>query len=59
MPSEDIGVGVFSNAWFDEPVPWASLAFVNALALEIFDYYLGFGDTDWTIRMADIVEARK
>ena len=59
MPTEDIGVGVFSNAWFDEPVPWASLAFVNALSLEIFDYYLGYKDSDWTNQMADILEASK
>ena len=58
MPTEDIGVGIFSNAWFDEPVPWTSLAFVNALALEIFDYYLGYKDSDWTNQMANILEAR-
>ena len=33
MPEAKTGVGIFSNAWFDEPAPFASLAFVNALAL--------------------------
>lgn len=58
MPSEGLGVGIFSNAWFDEPAPWASLAFVNALALEIFDYFLGQRKTDWSNQMAGIVAVR-
>ncbi len=58
MPTEGIGVGIFSNAWFDEPAPWASLAFVNALALGIFDHYLGYHEKDWTNQMAEIVAAR-
>ncbi len=55
MPGEGIGVGIFSNAWFDEPTPWASLAFVNALALDILDYYLGYPVTDWASQMAENV----
>ncbi len=55
IPSEDIGVGVFSNAWYDEPGPWASLAFVNALVLDIFDHYLGYYESDWCNMMEEIV----
>lgn len=55
MPSEGIGVGVFSNAWFDEPAPWASVAFVNALALDLFDHHLGYREMDWNSKMAEIV----
>ena len=58
MPDADIGVGIFSNAWFDEPAPWSSLAFVNALALDIFDHYLEHPDEDWTGRMKAIVAGR-
>ncbi|MEN8251095.1 MAG: serine hydrolase domain-containing protein [Bacteroidota bacterium] len=57
MPSESIGVGIFSNAWFSEPIPWASLGFVNALALDIFDHYLGHQEMDWSSKMAEIVTA--
>jgi CubicO group peptidase (beta-lactamase class C family) len=57
MPGESIGVGVFTNAMFYEPAPWASLAFVNALALDIFDHYLGHTDIDWSSEMAEIVAA--
>jgi len=56
MPDERMGVGIFSNAWFDEPAPWASLAFVNALALDIFDHYLGYHNTDWSSEMMEIVD---
>jgi len=56
MPDEDLGVGVFSNAWFDEPVPWSSLAFVNAITLDILDFYLGYKDIDWSAHMAEILE---
>ncbi len=42
MPEAKTGVGIFSNAWFDEPAPFASLAFVNALALDVFDHYLEY-----------------
>jgi hypothetical protein len=55
IPSENIGIGVFSNAWFDEPVPWASLVFVNALVLDIFDHYLGYQDMDWSSMMTEFV----
>ncbi len=58
MPDEGMGVGIFSNAWFDEPAPWASLAFVNALALDIFDHYLGYRDTNWSSQMMEIVAAQ-
>ena len=57
MPSDSIGVGVFSNAWFNEPAPGASIAFVNALALDIFDHYLGHRETDWSSKMAEFVTA--
>ena len=58
MPDEEMGVGVFSNAWFDERVPWASLAFVNALALDIFDHHLGYRDSNWSTQMMEIVAAQ-
>lgn len=58
MPDEGMGVGIFSNAWFDEPAPWASLAFVNALALDILDHYLGYRDTSWSSQMMEIVAAQ-
>lgn len=57
MPGENIGVGVFSNAYFTEPVAWASFGFVNALTLEIFDHFLGHQETDWSSKMVDIVTA--
>lgn len=57
MPGEKIGVGVFSNAWFDEPLPAASLVYVNALVLDIFDHYLGYQDTDWSSIMAESLMA--
>jgi CubicO group peptidase (beta-lactamase class C family) len=59
MPSESIGVGIFSNAWFTEPVPWASYGFVNALALDIFDHYLDHQEMDWSSKMLEIVIAAK
>ncbi len=59
MPDERIGVGVFSNAWFDEPAPWASLAFVNAVALHVLDHFLGYRDTDWSTQMMTSVSLRK
>jgi CubicO group peptidase (beta-lactamase class C family) len=55
MPGEDIGVGVFTNAMFNEPAPWASVAFVNAVALDIFDHFLGYDDTDWSKLMLEAV----
>lgn len=58
MPEADIGVGIFSNAWFDEPLTWTSLIFVHGLALEILDHYLGYEETPWTDMMAEIVSAR-
>ena len=58
MPDADIGVGIFSNAWFDEPAPWSSVAFVNALALDVFDHYLEHPHEDWTGRMKAIVAGR-
>ncbi len=58
VPDANIGVGVFSNAWFDEPAPWSSLAFVNALVLDIFDHYFEHPHEDWTGRMKAIVAAR-
>jgi hypothetical protein len=58
MPDADIGVGIFSNAWFDEPAPYSSLAFVNALALDVFDHYLEHPNEDWTGRMKAIVAGR-
>ena len=57
IPEADIGVGVFSNSWFDEPADWASLAFVNALALDIFDHYLDREFEDWAGQMKIIVES--
>lgn len=58
MPREDLGVGVFTNAWFDEPAPGTSIAFVNAVALEVFDHELGFRDGNWSRRMHDIVASQ-
>jgi CubicO group peptidase (beta-lactamase class C family) len=58
MPDSNIGVGIFSNAWFDEPAPWSSLAFVNALALDVFDHYLEHPHENWTGRMKAIVADR-
>lgn len=55
VPEADIGVGIFSNAWFDEPTNWASLAFVNALALDILDHYLDHESVDWVGQMRLIV----
>jgi CubicO group peptidase (beta-lactamase class C family) len=55
IPEADIGVGIFSNSWFDEPTDWASLAFVNALALDILDHYLDFESEDWVGQMRTIV----
>ena len=57
MPSENIGVGIFPNAWIGEPVIWASYGFVNALALDILDHFLGHQETDWSSMMAEIVMA--
>ena len=57
MPSENIGVGIFPNAWIGEPVIWASYGFVNALALDIFDHFLGHQEVDWSSKMAEIVMA--
>ncbi len=58
MPDADIGVGIFSNSWFDEPTAWSSLAFVNSLALDVFDHYLNCGFEDWAGRMKTIVDNR-
>ena len=58
MPREGLGVGVFTNAWFDEPAPGTSIAFVNAIALEVFDCHLGLRDGNWSRRMHEIVAAR-
>ena len=57
VPAADIGVGIFSNSWFDEPSNWASLAFVNALALDILDHYLDYKFEDWVGQMKAIVES--
>lgn len=57
MPGENIGVGIFPNAWIGEPVGWASYGIVNALSLDIFDHYLGHTDKDWSNKMAEIVNA--
>jgi CubicO group peptidase (beta-lactamase class C family) len=58
VPEADIGVGIFSNAWFDEPTSWASLAFVNALALDVIDHHLEYGFDDWAGQMRSIVDSQ-
>jgi CubicO group peptidase (beta-lactamase class C family) len=57
MPGESLGVGVFTDAWYDEPAPGTSIAFVNAVALEVFDHQLGFREGAWNRRMHDAVNS--
>ncbi|MFC2166219.1 hypothetical protein ACFLT2_14635, partial [Acidobacteriota bacterium] len=59
LPDEDIGIGIFSNAWFYEYTPWDSLAFVNAVVLNAIDHYLGYEYVDWAHEMLEIVKKSK
>ena len=59
LPDEDIGIGIFSNAWFYEYTPRDSLAFVNAIVLNVIDHYLGYEYVDWPHEMLEMVKKSK
>lgn len=59
LPDENIGIGIFSNAYFYEYTPYDSLAFVNAVVLNAIDHYLGYDYVDWPNEMLEIVKKSK
>jgi hypothetical protein len=56
---ENIGIGIFSNAYFYEYTAYDSLAFVNAVVLNAIDHYLGYDYVDWPNEMLEIVKKSK
>lgn len=59
LPDEDIGIGIFSNAWFIEYTLRDCMAFVNAVVLNVIDHYLGYEYVDWSHEMLEVVKKRK
>jgi CubicO group peptidase (beta-lactamase class C family) len=56
VPQKNLGVGVFSNANFSDIHSFEAMAFVNAVALILIDYFLEYETVDWSREMLELIK---